>query len=121
METKYDFNGATFMKVNKITGFSLTLFTFISLAFPNAATSARPVRLSLGQSTTFPTWEGGKSTKLCVNYESGGVGSVKINAGAKQEIVSNKSGKPTCIQRKWGGIRIGVTSQSPGSTIVWTS
>lgn len=110
------------MKVYKTIGFSLTLFTFISLAFPNAARSSKPVRLSLGQSTTFPTWEGGKSTQFCVNYEAGASeGSVKINAGANQEIVSTKKGTPTCIQRKWGGIRIGVTSQSPGSMIVWTS
>ena len=109
------------MKVYKIIGFSLTLFTFISLALPNAARSSSPVRLTLGQSKTFPTWEGGKSTQLCINYESGGEGSVKINAGAKQEIVSTKTGAPTCIQRKWGGIKIGVTSQSPGSMIVWTS
>ncbi len=109
------------MKAYKIIGFSLILGNFISLAFPNAAKASDPVRLGLGQSTTFLTWEGGKSTQLCINYESGGEGSVKINAGAKQEIVSTKTGKPTCIERKWGGIKIGVTSQSPGSMIVWTS
>ena len=109
------------MKLYKIIGFSLALFTFISLAFPNAARSSRTVRLGLGESKTFPTWEGGKKTQLCINYESGDTGSVKINAGAKQEIVSTKKGAPTCIQRKWGGIKIGVTSQSPGGMIVWTS
>jgi hypothetical protein len=112
------------MKLYKFTGFSLLLFTFISLAFPNAASASKPDYLGAGESKTFPTWEGGKKTQLCILYRGGPrerIGSVKINAGGTQEIVSNGGGSSTCIQRKWGGIKIGVTSQSEGVIQVWTS
>jgi hypothetical protein len=109
------------MKLYKVTGLSLALFTSISLAFPNAARSSSPVHLSAGQSTTFPTWKGEKNTRLCIRIERRGViqGSVQINAGANQEIVATKWGKTTCIERKWGGIMIEVIGRTP--MMVWTS
>jgi hypothetical protein len=108
------------MNLNKFTGFSLLLFTAISLTFPNSARASDPVILETGKSTTFPTWEGSKNTQLCI-IGMGGDTSVKINAGAQQESLSTADGQKTCIQRSWGGIIIGVTNQGEKLVKVWTS
>lgn len=79
-----------------------------------------PVILETGKSTTFPTWEGEKTTKLCVNAMAGAV-EVGVNAGAAQESVSVEAGQTVCIDRSWGGVMIGVTTQVGTLAKVWTS
>ena len=107
------------MNLNKFTAFSLVLFTAILLTFPNSASASKPVNLSVGESKTFPTWEGRKKTELCIVGMVGA--SVKINAGAQQESLPIGNGRRTCIQRSWGGIKIGVTNSGQLGILVWTS
>ena len=108
------------MNLNTFTGFSLLLFTAISLTFPSSARASDPVILETGKTTTFPTWEGSKNTRLCI-VGMGGDTFVQINAGAQQESLSTGNGQTTCIQRSWGGIIIGVTNSGLSLVKVWTS
>ncbi|NCR77346.1 MAG: hypothetical protein GPI92_17880 [Microcystis aeruginosa K13-06] len=117
---------ATFIKnetIMRLSNFSLLAITGFILGtsvFMNPAFASEPVILETGKSTTFPTWEAGKTTKLCVSA-IGGNAQVKINAGAAQESLSVASGQTKCIDRSWGGIYIGVTNQGLNLAKVWTS
>ena len=75
-----------------------------------SASAAEAVYLGAGQSTTFPTWAFGRSTRLCAQA-SGGETEVGVNAGNAEEALSVGGGQKVCIDRNWHGMVIGVTNQ----------
>lgn len=97
-------------------------FMAIFVFAPIPAKADGPYKLSeRGNDRSFPTWQVGKSTKLCVeNLDGGKSASVTVNAGDAQEQVTVFPRATKCIDRHWAGIRINVVNSRGPSVKVWT-
>ena len=79
-----------------------------------------------GDSHIFPSWAFNGTTTLCVkSLDPNNDGKISIIAGAGHEDVWVKTGSPTCIERHWGGVKVGVTNTrddmaKPVPVSVWT-
>lgn len=88
-----------------------------------AEIKATPVTLVPGEQTDFPTWGGGRLTRMSFqNLSSTDDGTAFVQVGGGGEEVKVPKGKTVQIDRDWHTVRAGVSNTSKAANLkVWTA
>jgi hypothetical protein len=80
---------------------------------------AGPFYLKRGETTHFPTWGGGRHTKVKITNTSTEPGQYSITAGAAPTESLPVNGKSeVSLERNFGGFLLTVKNESPNPTIL---
>ena len=84
--------------------------------------TAEPVVLGPGQQAEFPTWGGGRLTRMSFENLSGTDGTAFVQVGVHGEEVKVPKGETVQIDRDWWGVRAGVSNTSKAARLkIWTA